>query len=118
MPLRESGKPLSVRGEQCFIGCDDGFASSERGLDRDFRGTRGAADYLNQDIDCRIARQRCRIGNPAKFAGIKTALLVPRSRADRDHLDRPSATGYQLVAAAVEQAYDGTADGAEAGKTD
>jgi hypothetical protein len=118
MPLSDGGKALSMRGEQCLVGRDDGFAGSKRGLDRDLCRTRGTADHLDQDIDSWIARQRRRIGNPAKFSRIKTALLVTRSRADGDHLDRPAATGDELVAAVLEQANDGTADGAEAGKTD
>src|SRR5690348_1730282 len=107
-----------MRSKQGLVGGDYGFAGGERGLDRELGRTRGAADHFDQRFYCRIARQRRRIGNPAKFAGIEAALLVTRSRADGDDLYGAAAPRNKLVAAALKQANDRAADSAKAGKTD
>ena len=118
MTFRERGQPLAMRGEQRLVGSDDRFAGGKRGLDGKLGGACGAADNLDQHVDCRIACQRRGIANPTKLANIEIAFLAARSGADRDDFDAATAAGDQLVAAAFQVLQHGAADSAESGKTD
>ncbi len=84
----QRGKLLAVPGEQRLVGGHHRLAGSERGFDRALGRIARAADHLDEHVDRRIARQRHRIGDPAKFLQIEVALLAARARADRDDLDR------------------------------
>ncbi len=118
MPFRQRRKSLAMPGKQRLIGGHDRLAGGERGLYRALGGIARPADNLDQHIDRRIARQRHRIGDPAKLLRFEIALFAARAGGDRDDLDAASATRHQLVAALIEEMDDSAADGSETGKTD
>ena len=75
-------------------------------------------DIDNLTVDLGIARQRHRIGDPAKFLHIEIALLRARPGIERDDFDTAAAPGKELVAAFVEETNHRRADGSKPGKTD
>ena len=103
----ERGELLTVAREQRLVGGDHRLAGSERGLHRALGRIAGAADQLDEHVDRRIARQRHRIGEPAKFLQIDVALLAARARADRNDLDGAAAARHKLVAAVLQETHHG-----------
>ena len=111
MAFGERGELVAVAGKQRLVGGDHRLAGGKRRLHRPFGRIAGAADHLDQNIDRGVARQRDRIRDPAKFSQIDIALLAARTRAHGDDLDRPAATGCELVVPSFQEMDDGRADG-------
>ena len=80
--FRERGELLAVTGQQRLVCSHHRLAGRERGLHGAFCRIARTADDLDQHVDRRIARQRHRIGDPAKFLQIDVALLGAGTRTD------------------------------------
>ena len=102
MAFCEQSELMTVPRQQRLVGGDYRLAGRKRGLDHPLGRIALPADDFDQHIDRRVRREHCRIGHPAKFLQIDVALFTPRTRADGDNLNRPSAARNELVAPALQ----------------
>ena len=102
-----------MRGEQCFVGGDDGFAQPQRAQDH-FTRRRRAAHQFDDQVDVRVLDDAGPIGSKQRFGDLDRALFGDVAHGHFSDVQPDTETGGDESAIALNGLKHATTHGAAA----